>query len=65
MSDILFFETTECLIMSFFIPNMIQKEVQSAGFILHKALQQIISSSLSSEQSTPIFDAPTFLFVST
>ncbi len=49
LSDILLFETTECLIMSFFIPNMIQKEVQSAGFILHQALQQIISSSLSSE----------------
>jgi hypothetical protein len=65
LSDILLFETTECVIMSFLIPNLIQKEVQSAGFILHQAFQQIISSSLSSEPVEPMLDAPSYLFVST
>lgn len=51
--------------MSFLIPDLIQKEVQSAGFILHQALQQIISSSNNHNQSSMILDVPSYLFVST
>lgn len=65
LTDIVVFETSECVIMSFLIPDLIQKEVQSAGYILHQALQQIISSSLHQNHSSVILDVPSYLFVST
>lgn len=58
-----FYETSECAIVQYYIPNLARKEVQSVGFILHQAVQSICTDSVS---NTPLaLDAPRFLFLST
>jgi hypothetical protein len=61
--EVLFYATTECLVMSFIIPDLVRNEVQGAGDILRNLVDQVCSGSLVSNGSH--FDASTYLFVST
>lgn len=64
--EFLFYETTECVIMNFFIPELARNEIQAAAFSLRKTLQFMIIGDW--EQHTTnrwILDAPAYLFTST
>ena len=61
--EVLFYETSECVIVNFFIPNLARTEVQGVTFAIYQAIQSICSSN--SQSSVPILDAPRYLFLST
>jgi hypothetical protein len=63
--EVIFYETTECIVMNFLIPDLVRKEVQSVGFSLRQTIQKISSSSLTSSKLCGVLDAPSYLFVST
>jgi hypothetical protein len=61
--EVLFYATTECLVMSFIIPDLVREEVQQVGTVLRTLVRQVCSGSLVATGSH--FDASTYLFVST
>ena len=68
--EFLFYETTECMIINFLIPELIRKEVQSAAFSLRRTLQSICSENNMNQLqqltlSNDILDAPSYFFIST
>jgi hypothetical protein len=71
--EIVFYETTECLLMSFLIPNLVRSEVQSVGFLLRQTIQKVCSATTGGaatsfslpKASSLTLDAPSYLFVST
>lgn len=63
--EILFYETTECIVMNFIIPNLAVKEVNYVIYQLKRIVQKLCSGSLGHEINPPILDAPSYLFLST
>jgi hypothetical protein len=63
--EICFYETTECLLMSFLIPDLVRSEVLSVGFSLRQTVQKVCSGVSSNSKSTSSLDAPSYLFLST
>jgi hypothetical protein len=71
--EIIFYETTECLLMNFFIPDLVRTEVLAVGFSIRQILQRVsVSSSTPSLTASghdltvsATLDAPNYLFVST
>jgi hypothetical protein len=61
--EVLFYETSECAMVNFFIPNLARSEVQGVTFAIHQAIQSMCLSV--SEASVPLLDAPRYLFLST
>jgi hypothetical protein len=62
-AEVLFYETSECAIVNYFIPDLARTEVQGVTFAIHQAIQSMFSSM--SEAKVPILDAPRYLFLST
>ena len=66
--EVIFYETTECVMVHFLIPDLVRTEVQTAGIALRNIVKQVCTSqslSLSSSSSNVLLDAPRYLFVST
>jgi hypothetical protein len=61
--EVLFYETTECAIVNFFIPDLARSEVQGVTYAIHQAIQSMCLSV--SEVNLPLLDAPRYLFLST
>lgn len=61
--EVLFYETSECAIVNYFIPDLARTEVQGVTYAIHQAIQSMFSSM--SDTKVPILDAPRYLFVST
>ena len=61
--EMLFYETSECAFVHYFIPNLARNEVQAVSFTLHQAVQKICSNIV--DNVPMILDAPRYLFVST
>jgi hypothetical protein len=57
------YETSECVIVHYIIPNLARKEVQSALFVLHQAVESICTGAVSNVPL--VLDAPRYLFLST
>jgi hypothetical protein len=73
--EVVFYETTECAMVHFLIPDLVRAEVQGAGVALRNIVSQLCtsqslgrtsSSSLSSPSAAAhvMLDAPQYLFVS-
>ena len=60
--EIFIYETSECAIVHFLIPNLVTAEVRSASYAMQQAVQRVCCSA--SDVSTIILDAPRYLFVS-
>jgi hypothetical protein len=63
IAEVLFYETSECAIVNFFIPDLARTEVQGVTYAIHQAIQSMFSSM--AETKIPILDAPRYLFLST
>jgi hypothetical protein len=67
--EVLFYETTECAMVHFLIPDLVRTEVQTAGVALRNIVIQVCTSQSlglsSSSSSNVLLDAPRYLFVST
>jgi hypothetical protein len=63
VAEVLFYETSECAIVNFFIPDLARTEVQGVTYAIHQAIQSMFSSM--AETKIPILDAPRYLFLST
>ena len=68
--EVTFYETTECAMVHFLIPDLVRTEVQTAGVALRNIVNQVCTSqslslSSSSSSSNVLLDAPRYLFVST
>lgn len=63
IAEVLFYETSECAIVNYFIPDLARTEVQGVTYAIHQAIQSMFSSM--SETNVPILDAPRYLFLST
>lgn len=62
--ELLFYETSECLIINYIVPNLARKEVQSVSFVINQIIQSLCY--FSSEDTSIIqLNAPSYLFVST
>lgn len=61
--EIFLYETSECAIVHYFIPNLVTAEVRSASFAMQQAVQRVCSSA--TDVSNIILDAPRYFFVST
>lgn len=57
--EFLFYETTECLMMNFFIPELVRNEIQSVIFILKQTM------TISNSTQHWILDTPMYFFTST
>lgn len=62
--EVLLYETSECAMVNFFIPNLARTEVQGVTFAIYQAIQSICSSN-NFDMKIPILDAPRYLFLST
>ena len=62
IAEVLFYETSECAIVNYFIPDLARTEVQGVTYAIHQSIQSMFSSM---EAKVPILDAPRYLFVST
>ena len=62
--EVFFYETSECAIVHYYIPNLAKKEVQSVSFTLHQAVQKICTNTVI-DNADVVLDAPRYLFVST
>jgi hypothetical protein len=62
VAEIVFYETSECIIMNFVIPDLARHQVRSVGFALNQAVQNVWRAA---ETSAAVLDVPRFLFVST
>jgi hypothetical protein len=63
IAEVLFYETSECAIVNYFIPDLARTEVQGVTYAIHQAIQSMFSSV--ADAKVPIFDAPRYLFLST
>jgi hypothetical protein len=71
--EVIIYETTECAMVHFLIPDLVRTEVQTAGVALRNIVNQVCtsrslglsSSSTASSSSNVLLDAPRYLFVST
>jgi hypothetical protein len=68
--EVIFYETTECAMVHFLIPDLVRTEVQTAGVALRNIVNQVCTSqslglSTTSSSSSNVLDAPRYLFVST
>jgi hypothetical protein len=70
--EVIVYETTECAMVHFLIPDLVRTEVQTAGVALRSVVNQLCtsrtlgpSSSSSLSSSKVVLDAPRYLFVST
>jgi hypothetical protein len=68
--EVIFYETTECAMVHFLIPDLVRTEVQTAGVALRNIVNQVCTSqslglSATSSSSSNVLDAPRYLFVST
>lgn len=61
--EFLFYETTECVIINFFIPELVRTEVQAAMFAVKKAFQSI-HQGISSISSRRILNASSYFYIS-
>lgn len=61
--EVVFYETTECACVHYFIPSLVREEVYRVSMTLRKAVEQICSENLPSENV--ILDVPHYLYVST
>jgi len=61
--EIVIYETSECAIVHFFIPDLVTAEVRSASFAMQQAVQKVCTAT--ADVSNVILDAPRYLFVST
>lgn len=57
--EVFFYETTECALINFFIPNLVRNEVRSVAFTVHQVIQNLSVSS-----TPPILNVPSYFFVS-
>jgi hypothetical protein len=66
--EVIIYETTECAMVHFLIPNLVRTEVQTAGVALRNIVTQLCTSQAlgpsSSSSSNVVLDAPHYLFVS-
>jgi hypothetical protein len=70
--EVLFYETSECAIVQFVIPDLARHEVVSANYVIMQAIQQICGSQFQTKgqergnggRADPL-DAPRYFFVST
>lgn len=60
--EVLFYETSECAIVQYVIPDLARHEVNSANFVVMQAVQQICGFH---SRGKDVLDAPNYLFVST
>jgi hypothetical protein len=51
--EIFFYETTECLLMNFFIPDLVRTEVLAVGFSIRQILQRVCSLSSAPSLTLP------------
>lgn len=60
--EIVFYETSECAIIHYLIPDLARNEIHSVQFVLHKAIESLWVDVPGNEL---ILNAPDYLFVST
>jgi hypothetical protein len=60
--EVTFYETSECALVHFFIPDLARNEVRTVNFALHQAIQRVCSAAFTSND---VLDAPRYLFLST
>lgn len=60
--EITFYETSECALVNFFIPDLARNEVRTVNFALHLAIQRVCTAIVTSND---VLDAPRYLFLST
>jgi hypothetical protein len=63
IAEVVFYETSECAIVNYFIPDLARTEVQGVTYAIHQAIQSMFSSV--ADAKIPILDAPRYLFLST
>lgn len=61
--EILFYETSECAIIHYLIPDLARNEIQSVQFVLHKSIESLWID-VPAGHELPL-NAPDYLFVST
>jgi len=61
--EIFFYETSECAIVHFYIPDLARNEVRSVGFAIHQAVNKVCTATVESAGNM-ILDAPRYFFVS-
>ena len=61
--EIIFYETTECAVVQFFIPDLACNEIRSASFAIQQTLQRLCA--FTSHGTSGVLDATRYLFVST
>jgi hypothetical protein len=62
IAEVLLYETSECAMVNYFIPDLVTAEVQAVTFAIHQAIQSVCQST--AEENMPILDAPRYLFLS-
>lgn len=62
VAEILFYETSECVLLHYIIPALAQNEVRSVRYVVLTAIQNIWSAA---PPDNLILDAPKYLYVST
>jgi hypothetical protein len=60
--EVIFYETSECAIIHYVIPDLARNEVHSVKFLLHRAIESLWADVPGSEL---VLNAPEYLFVST
>lgn len=65
MVEILFYETTECILMNFIIPDLVRTEVQSVVFSLRQTIQKVCHGLYVGKDSSSTLDVPSYLYIST
>ena len=60
--EVVFYETSECVMIHYIIPDLARNEIQSVKFVLHKAIESLWGYAPGSEL---ILNAPDYLFIST
>lgn len=61
--EIVFYETSECAVVQFFIPDLACNEIRSASFAIQQTLQRLCS--FATQGTAGVLDATRYLFVST
>jgi hypothetical protein len=62
--EMLFYETSECIVVHYLIPSLVKNEVQAAAQSLHTAVEKICNDSTNVEMNSVILDFPAYFFVS-
>ena len=61
--EVIFYETSECAVVHFFIPDLVRSQVQTAAFVLRRAVQSMCKND--DDDQEVVLDVPQYLFVST